>query len=530
MRLLSSRTLDFHDFVEDESRPEYAILSHRWEDDEVAYKDMLKRRAEGKKGLAKIRNCAKQALEDGFEYFWVDTCCIDKSSSAELSEAINSMFRWYRDAAICYVYLCDTPPAPEPCSTEYSAWEARFTQSVWFSRGWTLQEMIAPQTLIFYTRDWTAAGNKQQFASAIEAKTGVPRHVVVTGDLSNTSIAQRMSWAAHRQTTRTEDMAYCLLGIFDINMPMLYGEGNRAFLRLQQEIIKTSDDMSIFCWVDPDASYARYSGLLARSPVHFATCQRIRWEPQKAHTSDSSLPFETTNKGIRVAIELRVVPERLGEFVAVLEGVETEESGSVGLRLQQTGDDQYARVDTNLVCEKVDQSFGESRSHSSVIGSRTTIFVRQNPVMETGSHLHSRAGSVSLQIDSSSIRLQNIQPAERWDDRTSLFSFTRSPTAETTDRSFTATFQLPQGSPRSSDSIRVTVDLNRRFLKSMEVDAGWRLISWGDWVSSPKPLVLKQKFRALDCAANQTVVEILLKPDIVDHESRLSLAIRTVEV
>ena len=264
MRLLSSRTLDFHDFVEDESRPEYAILSHRWEDDEVAYKDMLKRRAEGKKGLAKIRNCAKQALEDGFEYFWVDTCCIDKSSSAELSEAINSMFRWYRDAAICYVYLCDTPPAPEPCSTEYSAWEARFTQSVWFSRGWTLQEMIAPQTLIFYTRDWTAAGNKQQFASAIEAKTGVPRHVVVTGDLSNTSIAQRMSWAAHRQTTRTEDMAYCLLGIFDINMPMLYGEGNRAFLRLQQEIIKTSDDMSIFCWVDPDASYARYSGLLAR--------------------------------------------------------------------------------------------------------------------------------------------------------------------------------------------------------------------------------------------------------------------------
>ncbi len=353
MRLLCSRTLDFHEFVEDQSRPKYAILSHRWEDDEVAYKDMRKCRAEGKKGFAKIRNCAKQALEDGLDYFWIDTCCIDKSSSAELSEAINSMFRWYRDAAICYVYLYDTPPAPELSSPKYSAWETRFTQSAWFSRGWTLQEMIAPRTLIFYTCDWTVAGNKKQFASAIEAKTGVPRKVFVTGDLHSTSVAQRMSWAAHRQTTRTEDMAYCLLGIFGINMPMLYGEGNRAFLRLQQEIIRTSEDMSIFCWADPNTSFATYSGLLARSPLHFATCQDICWKPWYSNGWSPSLPFDSTNKGIRLAVNLRKVaewPDVRGESVAVLEGVErTGKFGMVGLCLQKVGNDQYARVDPNVV-------------------------------------------------------------------------------------------------------------------------------------------------------------------------------------
>ena len=522
MRLLSSHTLDFHEFVDDQSRPRYAILSHRWEDDEVAYKDMQKRRAKGKKGFAKIQGCAKQALEDGLDYFWIDTCCIDKTSSAELSEAINSMFRWYRDAAICYVYLCDTPPAPEGSSPEYSAWEAKFTQSAWFTRGWTLQEMIAPRTLIFYTGDWAAAGDKEQFASAIEAKTGVPRNVFITGDLSNMSVAQRMSWAAHRQTTRTEDMAYCLLGIFDISMPMLYGEGSRAFLRLQQEIIRTADDMSIFCWADPNASFSTYSGLLARSPLHFATCQNTWWKPWHSSTLNSNLPFDSTNKGIRLAVELREVIERPGESIAVLEGVERpEEFGAVGLHLQQIGNGQYARVDPNLVCATLYPGHNNRR---------TTIFVRQNPVMENGDRLHVRAGSILLQVDSNSLRLEKVQPAKCWDDRTALFSFTRSATADATDRSFAATFTLHVISASSSDIIRITVDVTRPLSSCVQVDAGWRIMPDDiEFYGVSDPLVLKRRFRSLRWAPDQPMeVDMVFKSGIIDHESRASLTIRTI--
>jgi hypothetical protein len=284
MRLLDSRTLAFHEFDHEESRPEYAILSHRWEEDEVTHKDMRKHRAraEKKKGFAKIQSCADRAREDGYSYFWVDTCCIDKASSAELSEAINSMFRWYRNAAVCYAYLSDVDVSSSPpprYSRHYKTWVdvSKVKQSAWFLRGWTLQELIAPRSLLFYAGDWSPLGTREELATAIQEETGVPRHVLVTADLSNTSLAQRMSWAAKRRTTRTEDIAYCLLGLFDINMPMLYGEGHRAFIRLQEEIIKTSDDMSIFAWVDPDASFATYSGLLARSPSCFALCHGVRW-------------------------------------------------------------------------------------------------------------------------------------------------------------------------------------------------------------------------------------------------------------
>ncbi|KAG7293927.1 hypothetical protein NEMBOFW57_003988 [Staphylotrichum longicolle] len=449
MRLLSSRTLTFHEFVEDSSRPRYAILSHRWEDDEVGYKHMRKpeRRglAEAKKGFAKISACAKQALAHGLEYFWVDTCCIDKSSSAELSEAINSMFRWYRDAAHCYVYLCDTPPAPERYFAAYPGWEAEFTQSVGFSRGWTLQEMIAPQTLTFYARDWTWGGDKRDVSllKAIEGKTGVPGHVLYTGDVSSTSLAQRMSWIAHRQTTRTEDMAYCLLGIFDINMPLLYGEGDRAFLRLQQEILKASDDMSIFCWTDPDASFATYSGLLARSPLHFAACQDIRWNPVGGNP-----PFDPTNKGIRITLELKPVSGRKDESIAVLRGVQgPRESGTIGLYLHKIGVDQYARVDPHLVCQGLEPTPMRM----------TTFFVRQNPVMETGNYLHSRTGSLFMKVGPGPLRLVGGYPAECWDDEASRFCFDRSAMAETTGHPLNtkAEFHIRMGKDRT---ILITVD------------------------------------------------------------------------
>jgi hypothetical protein len=153
------------------------------------------------------------------------------------------MVRWDHNAAVCYVYLCDTPPRPDLSSRDYAAWEVKFKQSAWFTRGWTLQEMIAPPSLpkssTLASGQWQAP--RRSLARAIKAKTGVPCDVLATGNLSNTSPAQRMSWAAHRQATRSEDMAYCLLGIVDIKVPMLYGEGDRAFIRLQKAIMKTSD-------------------------------------------------------------------------------------------------------------------------------------------------------------------------------------------------------------------------------------------------------------------------------------------------
>jgi hypothetical protein len=218
MRLLHSKALTFKSFMEYESIPKYAILSHKWEEDEVTFQEMDGRpkKLDLKKGYQKIQRCAQLALRDDLDYFWIDTCCIDRSSSAELSEAINSMFQWYSNAHVCYAYLFDIPARLS--GKDYRAWRAKFQASCWFTRGWTLQELIAPRSLEFYAGDWSHVGTKEDLSSAITDKTGIPYEVVVSGDFSNASLAQRMSWAAGRSTSRREDAAYCLMGLFDVNM------------------------------------------------------------------------------------------------------------------------------------------------------------------------------------------------------------------------------------------------------------------------------------------------------------------------
>ena len=235
MRLVHSTTLCLSEFSEADIPP-YAILSHRWEEDEASFQDMDGRDADKKAGYQKIKHFCRTAAEDGFEYVWVDICCIDKTNSSELSEAINSMYRWYKDSEVCYAYLSDVDSGEDPHAPESS-----FSKSRWFTRGWTLQELIAPSIVVFYSSDWKEIGTNSSLQDVIEAVTGI--HVSAFlgdhDDLRNFSIAQRMSWAANRETTRTEDLAYCLLGLFDISMPMLYGEGEGAFIRLQEEIIKS---------------------------------------------------------------------------------------------------------------------------------------------------------------------------------------------------------------------------------------------------------------------------------------------------
>ncbi|KAL2681119.1 hypothetical protein Neosp_008723 [[Neocosmospora] mangrovei] len=222
-----------------------------------------------KRGYVKIEKAASQAQEDGLDFVWIDTCCIDKTSSAELSEAINSMMSWYEKSERCYAYLADVQSG-----VSEDELQASFANSSWFTRGWTLQELLAPAYLVFYSSDWSMIGTRNDWADRVSRITRIDRRFLsdlqITVDdyigfltspnthkiqiprlktrLMEASVAERMSWASRRETTRVEDKAYCLMGIFDVNMPLLYGEGDKAFFRLQQEIMKTSDDQSILAW------------------------------------------------------------------------------------------------------------------------------------------------------------------------------------------------------------------------------------------------------------------------------------------
>jgi hypothetical protein len=248
MRLLHYNTdgyLSLTEFFERDI-PKYAILSHRWGAEEVTFKDLIKGTSKNKDGCGKIQFCGEQARRDGLQYFWVDTCCIDKSNSTELAEAINSMFRWYRDATKCYVYLPDVSRPPSD-SADGSAWESTFQKSEWFTRGWTLQELIAPASVDFFSKEGELLGNKASLEWHICKITGIPINALRGASLSEFSISERLSWAASRETYRQEDKAYSLLGIFDVNMPLIYSEGkDNALRRLREEINKASKGRSSF--------------------------------------------------------------------------------------------------------------------------------------------------------------------------------------------------------------------------------------------------------------------------------------------
>ena len=267
MRLLHTRTLELHSFTSPEEVEEgYAILSHVWEDHEQTYQELqaihtqCEASGEDPRGLVspKIRRFCEVAAQQGYQWGWADTCCIDKTSSAELSEAINSMFQYYSLSQVCFVYLADVPTAD--ALTERPSWftithadsrvkSSPFQTSKWHSRGWTLQELIAPRVVLFFTDAWHFLGSKADLADLLYETTSIPIDLLkMTKMLQDFSIAQRMSWAASRQTRRKEDIAYCLMGIFDVNMPPLYGEGQKAFQRLQEAILRQSPDTTLFAW------------------------------------------------------------------------------------------------------------------------------------------------------------------------------------------------------------------------------------------------------------------------------------------
>ncbi|PIL25312.1 hypothetical protein GSI_13201 [Ganoderma sinense ZZ0214-1] len=233
----------------------------------------------------KVRRACKIARQDGYGYIWIDSSCIDETSSSELSEAINSMFNWYRAAQVCYAFLADVPSDEDVLSAEGS----KFRMSRWFTRGWTLQELIAPHWVIFLSQDWDILGTKHGLADVIQEITFIDPDILThKKDLSDESVADRMRWASKRKTTRVEDAAYSLLGIFGITMTTLYGEGQYAFRRLQEEILRRIPDQSIFAWGRKYVSLPLKSSLIqvgiqfrepscfAESPADFASLSHGR--------------------------------------------------------------------------------------------------------------------------------------------------------------------------------------------------------------------------------------------------------------
>ena len=335
---------------------QYAILSHRWQQDELTFEEFraqslshLVSQPAGRqqRGLQKVRRFCLQARTRGLRYPWADTCCIDKRSSAELTEAINSMFNWYANAKECYIYLADVEsdrPGPvmreepdvatltnltdllrkstaaqtqndEPNLPQVPL-EGRkyhgFPASAWFQRGWTLQELIAPSHALFFNAHWNYLGDKLVLAARVAKITGIDVDLLLAKrKLLEYSVAQRMSGAANRVTTRPEDIAYCLLGIFDVNIPLLYGEGQNAFLRLQQAIIQSSDDESIFAWSSIDPTYS--GGLLASGPQAFSNASHV--EQIQSQSGESA--YSLTNKGL--AIERHLVPVEVNTYLMPLQ-------------------------------------------------------------------------------------------------------------------------------------------------------------------------------------------------------------------
>lgn len=298
MRLINVHTLGLRTFADDP--PPYAILSHRWTESETIYEDFVVSRIEGRSEKVQAfcafvkRYCSIHNVT--IDWAWVDTCCIDRRSSAELSEAINSMANWYKNSEFCLAYLIDVPSHKSDLETQENV-----RNSEWFRRGWTLQELLFPPNVIFCSADWRML-DLRKTSPLIHKITTIPTQCLAIPDLIySESIANRMSWASARSTTRKEDEAYCLLGLFKINMPLLYGEGQNAFRRLQEEIIKQSNDESIFAWTTSENLMV--TSMLASTISCFKGSGGIRQVEMHQRA-----PHRITNKGLEFesdALQLR---------------------------------------------------------------------------------------------------------------------------------------------------------------------------------------------------------------------------------
>ncbi|KAI1741213.1 heterokaryon incompatibility protein-domain-containing protein [Xylaria scruposa] len=375
MRLIQCHTLQLQEFFGSQP-PSYAILSHTWQNEEVTFAEFSHGAPTGTgttEGWKKITQACKLAIEQGYEYIWIDTCCIDKSSSAELTEAINSMYAWYADSGKCFAYLSDFAPSkPESSNTG-----KQFSLSRWFSRGWTLQELIAPENLEFYDSSWTLYGSKASLCADIAYITGINEKVLCAAGpalrdlLSAIPVCQKISWAAGRVTQRPEDVAYSLLGIFGVHMPLIYGEGTNAFARLQKEIIESTNDLTLLAWKAPERVFpvhvppSEYFSVLAPSPEYFAESKDIVLSQLLSYNPD----FSMTNKGLQITTALPTVDRPKQTIMSLHCHREGKPQEPLGIYLWDIGGNIYSRVLPDVIPIETE---GE-------ISVETPIFLRTQP-------------------------------------------------------------------------------------------------------------------------------------------------------
>ncbi|KAI5993075.1 heterokaryon incompatibility protein-domain-containing protein [Pisolithus orientalis] len=346
----------------------YAILSHCWgaPKDEVQYTEMVsltnmdalaRNKIQRRSGYLKIRKSCELALEDHLDWLWVDTCCIDRRGSAELSEAINSMYVWYANSDRCYAFLHDTEAL---CASH----RPRRQVYRWFSRGWTLQELIAPVNVHFLNQKWEYIGDKQGCAPSLSVITRISVDVLEEGlGRTSPSVAQIMSWAADRTTAREEDRAYSMLGLLGVHMPILYGEGKNAFLRLQLEVIRTVNDQSIFAW-GSTMNHGWSSSFLADDLSQFRDCSTVentdrdkfhrilgkslskRAFRRVASAEERNRTFAVTNDGIHIWLPLRLHQRSTGSeiFSATLSCYDSQKGSEAMIIFIQKYNSNYSRL------------------------------------------------------------------------------------------------------------------------------------------------------------------------------------------
>lgn len=340
MRLINAKTLQIEEFSVENQIPAYIALSHTWTEDEVTLKDMTSDERLAKPAWHKITGICRKAIDLNIRYAWIDTCCIDKSSSAELSEAINSMFKWYANASRCITYLADVP-ACDHADHALQTFVTKLKETRWISRGWTLQELIAPKAVDFYDSSWQYRTCKDDITKVISDATGVPEDVLLNADLlSSYPVCTRLSWASRRYTTREEDEAYCLLGILGVNMPLIYGEGRRAFRRLQNAVVADRHDLTIFCH---STSQPSTHELFAYSPMCFRFSANIRPFP------DAYVGYAGANKGVKISAGLPIRFGRVqcpaGEYetYCLMLGFQQDTGKQVGICMSMTAPGQFCR-------------------------------------------------------------------------------------------------------------------------------------------------------------------------------------------
>jgi len=448
MWLINADTERLESFI-GQDLPKYMILSHTWGQDEVSFEDLKNGSHITKKAYPKIRETCRLAREHALQYVWIDTCCIDKSSSAELSEAINSMFIWYQRSSICVAYLQDFPSS--------GSLDTQLRGCHWFTRGWTLQELLAPRVVLFYDQRWGKIGTKSGLAGRLAEITKIHLKAICGEQpLSGFSVAQRMCWAACRETTRLEDMAYCLLGVFGINMPLLYGEGKQAFKRLQEEIIKKIPDYSVLAWTnrivpEPRNRQSRiFSAVLADSASQFSSCGTLT----VLSTSSNRVNEVSVNShGIKVRARLRLKPlqkkkgkrnlsSETSAYFYVLP-VCYRGATCFGIRLRKLGPNQFVRenlrkleiLDRSSIWDTTtDEIYLLAQSLAPIAG-YTAGILTNHMIVQTF-----RSQVLQLQLDNI-LEVNNAYPTSRYDDEDLVFF-------------------LPQVEDRGCDAIAATLTGN----------------------------------------------------------------------